>query len=177
MLDPLQKLIEYSSIWSSLCFLLIIPVNIFFSCYANLPLDEMCYEVGRRGERGNWGIGKQRRLIILRSFSSVIWFKNMFWNYYPCQCCIVVSLRTLFAPSMQTCFPLNEMCYEVRRRDGGNWGIGKQCCQRILQYYIVRQYFAFSAEIFGTYLEQAYLAHWISLNYLFFHYCVFNERW
>ena len=60
------------------------------------PLDEMCYEVGRRGGRGNWGIGKQRRQIILRSFSSVIWFKNMFWNYYPCQCCILPNIVCSF---------------------------------------------------------------------------------
>ena len=69
---------------------------------------------------------------------------------------------------MQTYFPLNETCYEVRRRDGGNWGIGKQCCQTILQYYTVRQYFAFSAEIFGKDIGQAYLAHWIFLIYHFF---------
>ena len=38
----------------------------------------------------------------------------------------------------------------------------------VRQYYIVRQYFAFSAEIFGKDIGQAYLAHWIFLIYHFF---------
>ena len=112
---------QIKRVWSSSCFLFIILVNIFCSCYANLPPGWDVLRGREKRGRGNWGIGKQRRQIILRSFSSVIWFENMFWNYYPCQCCILANIVCSFYADLLPSQWDVLRGKEKRWRELGNW--------------------------------------------------------